>query len=195
MVIFYWMSWFEPNESYNGAGNGSVPWPLPFDTPNWCATASAEAASTDPHNLTGSHGQACFCACSRHLVPVVARTRFPLRTAECMATAVGFSNGCDISVDECDGDTGQKVDAKWIYTGPGKNNGWTSEGIVLDPKHKQPGGGIHAMSIAAAQGKKPLRNATICDPSIRTVRTSYLAVHGRAHLPGSTWPTADALWP
>jgi hypothetical protein len=98
-------------------------------------------------------------------------------------------------VDECDGDTGQKVDAKWIYTGPGKNNGWTSEGIVLDPKHKQPGGGIHAMSIAAAQGKKPLRNATICDPSIRTVRTSYLAVHGRAHLPGSTWPTADALWP
>eukprot|EP01045_Picozoa_sp_COSAG04_P050163 COSAG04_NODE_20169_length_399_cov_0.693333_1_plen_115_part_00 len=45
------------------------------------------------------------------------------------------------------------------------------EGIVLDPKHKQPGGGVNAVSIAGAQGKKPLRNATICDPHIRTINT------------------------
>ena len=84
-----------------------------------------------------------------------------------------FSNGCDISVDTCDGNTGQDINAKWTYTGPpGKNNGWTSPGIVLDPKHKQPGGGIHARSIAGAKGKKPLRNATICDPNVRTINTN-----------------------
>ena len=39
--------------------NGSVPWPTPFDSPNWCATPSSEMVGKDPHNLTGSHGQAC----------------------------------------------------------------------------------------------------------------------------------------
>ena len=83
-----------------------------------------------------------------------------------------FSNGCDISVDECDGNTGQNIHPTWIYNGPrGKNNGWTSPGLVLDPKAKQPGGGVHAISIAASQGKKPLRNATICDPAVRTINT------------------------
>ena len=38
-----------------------------------------------------------------------------------------FSNGCDISVEECDGNTGQVIEAKWAYKGPkDKNNGWTS---------------------------------------------------------------------
>ena len=123
--------------------NGSVPqYPIPFNAPNWCAVP--QAGTADPRNITGSHGQACFW----------------------------FSNGCDISVDKCDGNTGQVIQAKWTYDGPkGKNNGWTSEGIVLDPKHKQPGGGVNAVSIAGAQGKKPLRNATICDPHIRTINT------------------------
>ena len=123
--------------------NGSVPqYPIPFNAPNWCAVP--QAGTADPRNITGSHGQACFW----------------------------FSNGCDISVDKCDGNTGQVIQAKWTYDGPkGQNNGWTSEGIVLDPKHKQPGGGVNAVSIAGAQGKKPLRNATICDPHIRTVNT------------------------
>ena len=71
-----------------------------------------------------------------------------------------------------DGDSGQLISPKWIFTGPkGTNNGWTSQGIVPDPHHKQPGGGVNAGSIAGRAGKKPLRNATICDPNIRTINT------------------------
>ena len=40
--------------------NGHVPWPIPFDKPNWCAFASAEAARNNTRNLTGANGQACF---------------------------------------------------------------------------------------------------------------------------------------
>ena len=38
--------------------NGTVPEPMPFMF--WCTVPSAEAAGTDPRNVTGSNGQACF---------------------------------------------------------------------------------------------------------------------------------------
>ena len=125
--------------------NGTVPWPLPFDTPNWCATPTVDAHGKDPRNLTGTHGQACFW----------------------------FSNGCDISVDECDGNSGQTIQAHWVFDGPaGTNNGWTSKGIIADKSQKQPGGGVNAGSIAGRKGLKPKHNATICDPNIRTINTN-----------------------
>ncbi|KAH8062568.1 hypothetical protein JL722_3490 [Aureococcus anophagefferens] len=83
----------KPRQAIDGSlapWNGSVPDPVPFDTPNWCAHESA--ISTDWRNLSGSNGQACFW----------------------------FSNGCDIGCDRCDGDTGQKIpccDTKFLYTG------------------------------------------------------------------------------
>jgi hypothetical protein len=124
--------------------NGTVPWPQPFDNPNMCATPSADMHGKDPHNLTGTHGQACFW----------------------------FSNGCDISVDKCDGNTGQVTKAKWHYTGPaGQNNGWTSEGIELMPPPASDYMSPATSSIAGRSGKKPLRNATLCDPNLRTVNT------------------------
>ena len=83
-----------------------------------------------------------------------------------------FSNGCDISVDECDGNTGQVIKAKWHYVGPaGQNNGWTSEGIELMPPPASEYMSPAASSIAGRKGKKPLRNATLCDPNLRTVNT------------------------
>jgi len=132
-----------PREAIDGSSspwNGTVPdYPIPFMF--WCATASAEAHGHNVHNLTGRNGQACFW----------------------------FSNGCDISCDECDGDTGQKVQPRFIYSGPkGKNTGWTGKDIIPDPHHKQPGGGLNARSIC----KNPKRNATICDPNHRTVNTN-----------------------
>ena len=47
------------DSNYAGAVR-QVPWPQPFDTPNWCSTPSAEMHGKDPRNLTGTHGQACF---------------------------------------------------------------------------------------------------------------------------------------
>ena len=39
--------------------NGTVPaFPIPFDSPNWCATP--DAASADPRKISGGGGQACF---------------------------------------------------------------------------------------------------------------------------------------
>lgn len=37
--------------------NGSVPWPIPFDAPNWCAHPSSSMAGKDPRNLSGANGQ------------------------------------------------------------------------------------------------------------------------------------------
>ena len=49
-----------PREAIDGdtaPWNGQVPWPIPFDKPNWCAHPSAERAGKDKRNLTGSNGQ------------------------------------------------------------------------------------------------------------------------------------------
>ena len=49
-----------PREAIDGdtaPWNGDVPWPIPFDKPNWCAHPSAERAGKDKRNLTGSNGQ------------------------------------------------------------------------------------------------------------------------------------------
>ena len=52
-----------PRQAVDGSlapWNGKVPWPIPFDHPNWCAHPSAGAAGKDARNLTGANGQACF---------------------------------------------------------------------------------------------------------------------------------------
>ena len=49
-----------PREAIDGdtaPWNGAVPWPIPFDKPNWCAHPSAERAGKDKRNLTGANGQ------------------------------------------------------------------------------------------------------------------------------------------
>ena len=43
--------------------NGDVPWPIPFDKPNWCAHPSAERAGKDKRNLT------FYCLACRFLHP------------------------------------------------------------------------------------------------------------------------------
>jgi len=54
----------------NGVDGTLAPWnasvlpkfPLPFDSPNWCAIPDAK--SKDARNITGANGQACFwCTC------------------------------------------------------------------------------------------------------------------------------------
>ena len=60
----------------SGAGDekpwgGEVPHPLPFEP--WCPIPSATAAATDDRNITGSNGQACFCACGGIVVAPAAR--------------------------------------------------------------------------------------------------------------------------
>eukprot|EP01048_Picozoa_sp_COSAG05_P030115 COSAG05_NODE_10284_length_573_cov_2.248945_1_plen_123_part_01 len=83
--------------------NGTVPWPIPFDNPNWCAHPSASMAGKDPRNLSGANGQACFW----------------------------FSNGCDIGSSSCDGNTGQVLDNnRFIYNGTGAPPSWSGEGIM-----------------------------------------------------------------
>ena len=53
----------KPRQAVDGTlapWNGSVPaYPIPFDTPNWCESPSAN--TIDPRHYTGSNGQACFC--------------------------------------------------------------------------------------------------------------------------------------
>ena len=62
------------------------------------------------------------------------------------------------------------IQPRFIYNGtPGSNAGWVGSGIIPDPKYTQPGGGIHARAICSA---KPKRNATICDPRLRTINTN-----------------------
>lgn len=122
-----------PRQAVDGSlapWNGTVPFPVPFEF--WCASPSA--SSSQPRNLTGSNGQACFW----------------------------FSNGCDISCDKCDGNTGQAIHPTYIYTGKGTVPSWSGEGIVPDPKNP-----TKPKPICA----NPLRNATICDPNLRTINT------------------------
>ena len=82
-----------------------------------------------------------------------------------------FNNGCDISCEECDGQTGQVVHPRFIYNGTGEIPSWGGNGILPDPKQKSavPKGsrpdGSTRLSICA----NPKRNATICDKSLRTM--------------------------
>ena len=51
----------KPRQAIDGTlapWNGSVPDPIPFDTPNWCA--APDRNSKDPRHLAGGNGQACF---------------------------------------------------------------------------------------------------------------------------------------
>jgi hypothetical protein len=126
--------------------NGPVPWPIPFDAPNWCAHPSADMAGKDPRNLTGTNGQACFW----------------------------FSNGCDIGSGSCDGNTGQVLDTNhFIFTGKkGTLPSWSPEGIVPDPKFagKTSGYHYHEPAFRPKNLKYPERNATLpCE--LRTLNT------------------------
>ena len=135
----------KPRQAIDGSlapWNGSVPDPVPFDTPNWCAHESA--VSTDWRNLSGSNGQACFW----------------------------FSNGCDIGCDKCDGDTGQKIpccDTKFLYAGNGTVPSWGGEGIVPDPTWLAT---FDREKVRPAHVKFPDRKPTICDPKLRTINTN-----------------------
>jgi len=136
----------KPREAIDGSiapWNGSVPNPVPFTTPNWCA--SPTAASKDPRHLGGSNGQACFW----------------------------FSNGCDIGCDTCDGATGQKIpccNTKFLYTGNGTVPSWGGDGIVPDPKwlaQFAPHSKWRPENV-----KYPDRKPTVCDKRLRTINTN-----------------------
>lgn len=80
-----------------------------------------------------------------------------------------FSNGCDISCEECDGQTGQLIHPKFINPTPSEFPSWAAEGIRLDPTHEPVApprpDGSRRLSIC----KTPRHNATICDPALRTL--------------------------
>lgn len=135
----------KPRQAIDGVlapWNGSVPNPVPFTTPNWCAHESAD--TKDPRHLIGSNGEACFW----------------------------FSNGCDIGCDKCDGNTGQKIpccNTKFLYKGNGTVPSWGGEGIVPDPKWLAT---FDRNKVRPAFVKYPDRKPTICDPKLRTINTN-----------------------
>lgn len=117
--------------------NGTIPGVGSMPFMFWCAHPDAGAA--DPRNLSGSLGQACFW----------------------------FSNGCDISCDECDGQTGQVVHPNFKWTGAGPMPKWAGAGFVptnVNETGKRPDG-TNRLSIC----KEPKRQATLCDPKLRTM--------------------------
>jgi len=76
-----------------------------------------------------------------------------------------FSNGCDISCDACDGSTGQAIWPTFVYTGAGTVPSWGGDGIELSPQSK-------AKAYRRSICPNPKRNATICDPRLRTINTN-----------------------
>ena len=120
-----------PREAVDGAStapwNGSVPWPIPFDSPNWCAHPSASMAGIDPRNLSGSNGQACFW----------------------------FSNGCGIGSPHCDGNSGQLVPCcthKYRYNGTGSPPPFgqcNAGGCIVKAGPSQPAGGLTKAPVTA----------------------------------------------
>lgn len=138
-----------PRQAIDGAlapWNGTVPNPIPFTTPNWCAfpDPSAPQAPGDTRGLSGSNGQACFW----------------------------FSNGVDIGCDQADGVTGQKLPCcteKFLYKGNGTVPSWGGEGIVPDPKF------LASFNRSAVRPKYvafPDREPTVCDKNLRTINTN-----------------------
>lgn len=145
-----------PREAIDGdiaPWNGQVPWPIPFDNPNWCARTgvhpSAERVGKDKRNLTGSNGQACFW----------------------------FSNGCGIGSPSCDGNSGQLVPCcthKYMWNGTNGTSpppfGQCNEHgcIVVNPDAKLPNPFAPRMRPKGATGGKP----TLCSADLRTVNTA-----------------------
>ena len=133
--------------SRNAVDRAVAPWngTVPETVPFmfWCA--SADANSGDPRKVSGANGQACFW----------------------------FSNGCDISCEECDGSSGQVIHPRFMYNGTGSAPpAWGGDGVHLDPT--QPASslvsparadGSHRLSIC----RSPKRNATVCDKRLRTM--------------------------
>ena len=102
----------------------------------------------------------------RPLPPRRTRPTYPNACA-----AVWFNNGCDISCDECDGQTGQVVHPRFVHSGKGEIPAWGGEGISPDPAQKSPVsvGARPDKSTRLSICKNPKRNATICDPKQRTM--------------------------
>ena len=124
--------------------NGTVPaFPIPFDQPNWCAAADADAA--DPRKISGGGGQACFwcmccCRACRCRCWLLLMTPPLLLT---LLTLLPVNNGCDIGSSSCDGVTGQAPGAngqKFKFTGKNGTHApnWGGEGIVADWAGKIP---------------------------------------------------------
>ena len=122
---------------------GAIPSPIPFEP--WCPFPSREAAVSDERNLSGANGQACFW----------------------------FSNGCAIGCDECDGDTRGPIpsfrctDTKCTPTGKPRP-GWTPTAATPGPK--APICGPLAPPGSRVRGRG--MNATMCDPTHRTINTA-----------------------
>jgi len=151
----------KPRQAIDGTlapWNGSVPDPIPFDTPNWCAEPTAD--SKDPRHLGGGNGQACFW----------------------------FSNGCDIGSDKCDGNTGQKIpccNTKFLFTG-NMTSGlpydyWQDPEvkIIPDPKFVA---SFDRNKMRPEHIKYPDRKPTICDKKLRTINT-----HAECGSPEDFW--------
>ena len=133
--------------SRNAIDGAVLPWngSVPDEVPFmfWCA--SPDAASLDRRKVSGVNGQACFW----------------------------FNNGCDISCDECDGATGQVIHPRFTFNGTGSPAPWGGGGIVPDPTQASPVSparpdGSRRLSIC----RDPKRNATICDPAVRTMNVN-----------------------
>jgi hypothetical protein len=133
--------------SRNAIDGGVHPWngSVPESVPFmfWCASPDADAA--DKRKVSGKPGQSCFF----------------------------FNNGCDISCDECDGQTGQVVHPRYIHTGTGDIPSWSDpeKTIQPDPTQKSPvsAGARPDKSTRLSICKEPKRNATICDAKLRTM--------------------------
>ena len=65
------------------------------------------------------------------------------------------------------------IHPSWVFNGtdPEHFDGWTGAGIVPDPSRPMPPGG-QANARAICPENRFRRNATICDPELRTVNTN-----------------------
>ena len=137
----------QPRQAIDGdvaPWNGTVPQAIPFMF--WCATPDSSEHISDPRNVTGSNGQACFF----------------------------FNNGCDISCDKCDGRTGQVVHPKFTWNGTGPAPDWSDPTKQLLPNLEHPPISHGARpddptSQRLSICKEPKRKATICAPELRTL--------------------------
>ena len=128
----------KPRNAIDGAvhpWNSTVPSTATMPFMFYCAHPDAE--SDDPRKVTGSNGQACFF----------------------------FNNGCDISCDECDGQTGQVVHPQMKWTGAGPRPPWDGKGWVpenINQTGKRPDGECSGLPPPWMTSTRPPSDADCC---------------------------------